>query len=121
MAHAQVELSVFCSRKRYPHRTITIRPQLQYEALVAARAREQTPAYTALYAQRAGIEGTLARSIRRCRLRRSRYAGQAKVHLGHILTATAMNVLRISEWLANITPPKMRQSPFTRVMHASST
>ncbi len=49
---------------RSPRRTLCLRPRAQFAAL------------------RAGIEGTLARGIRRCRLRRTRYRGQPKVHVG---------------------------------------
>lgn len=60
------------STKQYPRRTITLRPKEAYAALHAGRARENTPEFRALYAKRAGIEGTLSRGIRRCRLRRTR-------------------------------------------------
>ena len=63
----------------------------QYEALRAAREREKTDAYAEEYARRAGVEGTLSQAVRRCGLRRSRYVGLARTHLGHVLTATAVN------------------------------
>lgn len=40
------------SKKRYPRRTLTIRPQPQYLALQAARQREATEAFQAEYARR---------------------------------------------------------------------
>ena len=48
------------SKKRYPRRTLSIRPQPQYQALQTARQREATPAIQAEYARRAGIEGTIS-------------------------------------------------------------
>jgi Transposase DDE domain len=75
------------SKKLYPRRTLTIRPQKQYQALQAAWQRESTEAFQAEYARRAGIEGTISRGTRSTRLRRTRYIGLARVHLGHILTA----------------------------------
>ena len=66
---------------------------------MAAREREKTRDFKQEYAQRAGIEGTLSRGIRTCGLRCSRYVGHTKVHLGNVLTATALNLLRIGEWL----------------------
>jgi transposase len=63
------------SRKASPRRTITVRPHEQYEALRAAREREQTDAYAAEYARRAGVEGTLSQAVRRAGMRRSRYVG----------------------------------------------
>jgi len=69
-------------------------------------------------ALRAGIEGTLARGIRRCRLRRTRYRGQPKVHLGHILTATGPNFLRLGEWFADVPRRRSRRSPSARLLAA---
>ena len=43
-----------------------------FEALQATRQRESTATLDEMYGLRAGIEGTLARGIRRCRLRRTR-------------------------------------------------
>jgi len=97
---------------RSPRRTLCLRPRAQFEALRAARQRETPEDVETSYAARAGIEGTLARGIRRCRLRRTRYRGQPKVHLGHILAATGLNFLRLGEWFAG-TP---RRSPFARLL-----
>ena len=47
------------SQSRQPRRTITLPTEERYRALLAARARETTADYQALYPLRAGIEGTL--------------------------------------------------------------
>ena len=104
------------SRKASARRTITVRPQDQYEALRAAREREQTDAFAEEYARRAGVEGTLSQAVRRCGLRRSRYVGLARTHLGHVLTATAVNFVRIGEWLAGTPRAKTRHPPFATVL-----
>lgn len=104
------------SRKASVRRTITVRPQQQYEALRAAREREKTHAYAKGYARRAGVEGTLSQAVRRCGLRRSRYVGLARTHLGHVLTATAINFVRIGEWLAGTPRAKTRHPPFATVL-----
>jgi transposase len=104
------------STKRYPRRTLTIRPQPQYQALQAARQREATDTFRAEYARRAGIEGTISRGTRCTRLRRTRYIGLARVHLGHILTAVGLNMLRLGEWWLGTAPAKTRITPFARVM-----
>jgi len=93
---------------RSPRRTRCLRPRAQCEALRAARQRESTAALGETYALRAGIEGTLARGIRRCRLRRTRYRGQPQIRLGHILAATGLNFLRLGEWSPASSP---RPSP----------
>jgi len=100
---------------RSPRRTLCLRPRTQFEALRAARQRETTEAFGASYAARAGIEGTLARGIRRCRLRRTRYRGQPQVHFGHILTATGLNFLRLGEWSLGRSRRKPPRSPFARL------
>jgi transposase len=104
------------SQKRSPRRTLTIRPEPQYQALQAARQREATDAFQAEDDRRAGIEGTLSRGIRSTRLRRTRYRGLTRVHLGHLLTAVGLNVLRLGEWFLETSRAKTRITPFARLM-----
>jgi transposase len=104
------------SQKQYPRRTITARPQAEHAALHAARQREETPGFAAAYAARAGIEGTLSRGVRTCRLRRTRYVGRVRTHLGHVLTAVGLNFLRLGEWFADLPRAKTRRSPFATLM-----
>lgn len=104
------------SKKRSPRRTLSIRPQPQYEALQAARQREATPGFHQAYARRAGIEGTLSRAICVAHLRRTRYVGLARVHLAHLLMAAGLNVLRLAEWFLETTRSKTRVTPFARLM-----
>ena len=78
--------------------------------------RAHTPEFPAIYADRAGIEGTISRGIRRCRLRRTRYIGLARVHLAHVLTAVALNFLRLGEWFAQMPRVKTRCSSYARLM-----
>jgi transposase len=104
------------SKKRDPRRTLTIRPQPQYQALQTARPREATEAFQAADARRAGIEGTMSRGTRSARLRRTRYIGLRRVHLGHILAAVGLNVRRLGEWFLNTAPAKTRITPFARLM-----
>jgi transposase len=104
------------SKKRDPRRTLTIRPQPQYQALQTARQREATSAFQEEYARRAGIEGTISRGMRSTRLRRTRYMGLPRVRLGHLLTAVGLNVLRLGEWFLEIPRAKTRITPFARLM-----
>ena len=106
----------FRSGKRYARRALTVRPREQHQALQAARQRERTDEVIALDAKRAGIEGTLSRGVRTCRLRRTRYIGLSKTRLAHLLTAVALNFLRLGEWFAGIPPAKTRHSPFAALM-----
>jgi transposase len=109
-----------CTRSQVqrPRRTITVRADAEFHALQAARQREGTAAFAAAYAKRAGIEGTLSRGIRTCRLRQIRYIGLVKARLGHVLTAVALNFLRLGEWFADIPRAKTRRSPFVTLMAA---
>jgi hypothetical protein len=95
---------------KYAHRDITVRPRAQYEALRAARERARTPESAAAFAWRAGSEGTLSRGVRPCRLRRTRDTGLQRAHLGHVLTAVALNFLRLGEWLAGVPLATTRRS-----------
>jgi len=101
-------------------RTLTLHPRDAELALRAARQREQTPEFATAYAPRAGVEATYAQALRRCGLRRSRYAGQAKTHLQHLLTAAALNLVRLGSWLTGTPLAPTRQSPFAQFMaHAA--
>lgn len=102
-----------CTRSKRGVRVISLRPQAEYEALQAARARQETEAFKAKYKKRAGIEGTISQGTRSFDLRRSRYIGLAKTHLQHLATAAAMNLTRVAVWLMDGKPKaQTRRSPF---------
>jgi hypothetical protein len=102
--------------KKYPRRLITVRLQPAYEALRAAREREKTRDFIALYASRSGIEGTVSRGVRTCGLRRTQYRGFAKTHLDQTGTATALNCLRLSDWFAGLPKATPQRSRFARFL-----
>ena len=95
---------------------MTLRTQAHHQALVNARQREVSPGYVASYAKRAGIEGTLSQGVRAFGLRRSRYEGLAKTHLQHVLTATAINLSRLSNWLTEQPRAQTRMTAFSRLL-----
>jgi transposase len=107
-----------CTWAKDAPRQLTVRPQAYHEAIRAARQRQETAEFTAQYARRAGVEGTHAQGIRRCGLRRARYLGLAKTHLQHLLTAVALNVIRLGEWWLGTPPAKTRCSPFAALRGA---
>ncbi len=49
-------------------------------------------------------------------LRRARYDGLQKVHLQHVFTAVAINVLRIDAVLTQTPRGQTRRSPFARLV-----
>lgn len=107
-----------CTKAKSKRRTLSIRRQSQYEALSAARAREHTAEYKNLYHHRAGVEGTISQGTRAFGLRRSRYVGLSKTHLQHVVTATAMNFVRLANWLAGVPIAGTRQPAFAKVLTA---
>jgi len=97
-------------------RSMTLHPREQMQALFAARQRESTDAFKDTYRHRAGIEGTHSQGVRTMGLRRSRYIGLRKTHLGHVAVAAAVNVIQLMSWLRGEAPEQTRTSPFKRVM-----
>ena len=49
-------------------------------------------------------------------LRQARYVGRAKPALQHIGTATALNFVRVGEWVAGTPLAKTRRSSFVRCL-----
>jgi transposase len=92
---------------------MTVRfPPERHEMLLAARARQQTPEFHAVYQARCGIEGTFAQTTRNTGRRRARYIGQRKTHLQHLFTALATTILRLVCWLEGAPFAKTRTSRF---------
>lgn len=104
-----------CTYSNPPRRTLTVRPEARHKALQDARAREQTEEFAHQYTKRAGIEGTISQGVRRSGMRRSRYIGLAKTHLQHLLTASAINIVRVMDWLNGDSPGQARRSAFVRL------
>ena len=101
-----------CTRSKAKARELTLIPKDAYLALQVARQRQCTETFTQRYAIRAGIEGTLSQAVNTLDLRRARYLGLAKTHLQHILTAAALNLLRVANWLQGVPRAQTRQSHF---------
>jgi transposase len=102
-----------CTRDKTGVRTITLRPQQLHETLFAARARQQTAEFKKQYAARAGIEGTISQGTRAFGLRRCRYRGWPKTRLQHIITATAINLVRVWSWWTGANTLGTRPSRFS--------
>ncbi len=105
-----------CTKAKSGARTISIRPREQYEAIQEARARQQTVEFQAQYARRAGVEGTFNQANHHSDLRHARYIGLAKVHLQHLLTAIALNLVRAIAWLTEVPRAQTRTSAFAALM-----
>jgi transposase len=106
-------------------KVLILRPDKQsFQALQEARKRQETPAFRAIYAKRAGIEGTVAQAVRTCEIRRARYFGLKKLNLQAFLTVTSINVLRACHWLAEekhaATPSSRFAKLVASVQHVSA-
>jgi transposase len=97
-------------------RTVTIQNRERYEALVQWRAWTTTQEFQGLYAKRAGIEGTMSVGVRSFGMRRSRYVGEAKTRLQHLMTAAALNLIRVADHLAGCPRAITRVTAFERVL-----
>jgi len=116
----QCPTRVQCVRSSTNPRSLAFRPREQYMALQNARQRQETDEFKQVYASRAGIEGTLSQGIRGFDLRQCRYIGLAKTHLQHILTATAMNLMRTADWLQHVPRAATRRSRFLALAPAAN-
>jgi transposase len=112
-------LRPLCTRAEREPRIIGLQAREHFEALQGARRHQETDAFRARYAARAGIEGTHAQAIRRCGLRRCRYLGLAKTHLQHVITAAAVNLVRVAEWFAGTSVAETRCSRFAALQPAA--
>lgn len=104
-----------CTKSATTGRVLHVRPQAAHEALQARRQEQDTPAFRQGYQTRAGIEGTLSQAVRGMGMRRARYDGLHKTHLEHVLTAVAINLVRIDAVLTHTPRGKTRRSNFTRL------
>jgi len=88
-----------CTRSDYNARSITFRPKEQFEAQQKIRAEQGTDAWQQRYAARAGVEGLIAQASARSDIHHARYRGVTKTFLQHILTAMAINLIRLDAWM----------------------
>ena len=107
-----------CTTSATASRKLTLRPREQHEALAHARAAQQTEEWQHRYRIRAGVEGTISQAVRGHGQRRAHYFGLAKTHLQSVLTATAINLVRIDAWLTETPLGPTRTSRFTGLHQA---
>ena len=104
-----------CTRSPTEPRKLTLRPKEEHQAIVRRRKQQATKRWLKQYNQRAGVEGTISQGVRCFGLRCARYVGLSKVHLQHILTATAMNAIRLFAWFEGVPLAKTRVSSFAKL------
>ncbi len=101
-----------CTRSATKPRQLALRPRPEHEALLQARQRQTTPAFAAVYAQRAGIEGTLSQGVWGYGARRARYRTLPRVHLEHVALAAAISLQRLDDWWTQTPRAATRVSRF---------
>ena len=99
-------------------RQVAFVPEHEFLALRAAREREQTAEFKEIYKKRAGIEGTISQAVGVLGMRRTRYKGIDKVHFQNLITAAAINLMRVVDWLAGKKLATTRTSAFARLATA---
>ena len=104
-----------CTRSATQPRHMTLHPKAEHEALQERRRDQTTAAFKHRYNARAGIEGTLSLAVRVTDLRRTRYIGLAKTHLQQILCAVAINLRRITDYIAARSHEPPLHLPTTRL------
>ena len=101
-----------CTRSTEEPRSITFRERAEHAALQQARTDQQSAAFKAAIVVRAGVEGTISQGVRAFEVRQTRYIGLARTHLQHILTAVAMNLVRLVAWWQGAQHAGTRMSHF---------
>jgi transposase len=109
-----------CTKSTKRGRQLNIRREESYTALQAARERQTTAEFKAQYAQRSGIEGTLSYAVRMAGMRRSRYRGLDKTRLQELFLATALNITRVSAWLAGKRPVVPKAPALVRLVRMTN-
>ena len=104
-----------CTRSKTEARELTLRHKAEHLAINRRRKRQEKKTWSKQYNQRAGVEGTISQGIRGFNMRFACYRGLNKVHLQHLLTATAMNVVRLFAWYQGVPFAKTRVSSFAKL------
>ena len=108
-----------CTKSASSPRTLTLHPQAEHEALVAAREHQKTETFKERYKARSGVEGTVSEAAFALGARRARYRGLAKTHLQLVATGAAMNLKRVVAWLDGVPRSGTRVSHFARLAVAA--
>jgi hypothetical protein len=90
-----------------------LRPREIHEMVKQARGAQTTEEWKQRYAIRAGVEATIHQATATTGIRRSRYLGLPKTHLAHVITATAINLIRLDAWWTETPPGRTRTSHLT--------
>lgn len=104
-----------CTSATRGGRQLTIRPRRVHRALAAARARQTTKGFTRTYRLRAGVQGTIRQGVAVSDIRHARYRGLPKTHLQNVVSAAALNLIRVDAWFNGIPLDRTRTSHLARL------
>ncbi len=111
------EKKPLCTRSAREGRSLGFAKKENHQVLEQAREMQNQEAWQKLYSRRAGVEGTFSQAVRSFGLRRSCYIGERKTHLHNLATASAINIGRAINWLAEKPREQTRVSWFGRLKH----
>jgi hypothetical protein len=103
-----------CTSRKKGGRQVTVPPREVHQAQLKARAEQATGAWQARYARRAGAEGTINQALD-LGIRRARYRGIDKTRLQHVLTACALNLIRLNAYWNGHALDRTRTSHISRL------
>jgi transposase len=87
-----------CTRSSRSGRQLSLRPREVHDAVVAARAGQDSQQWKDRYKIRAGVEGTMRQATHVTGIRRARYLGLDKTRLEHYAAAASVNLIRLDAW-----------------------
>ena len=108
-----------CTTATRTGRQLYLRPPEIHQARTAAQTAENTIAFQADYARRAGIEGTIHQATSHG-ARRTRYRGLPKTRLDHTYLACALNLIRLHAYWTGTPLDRQRTSHLARLELASA-
>jgi len=104
-----------CTNSKAARRQVTVPPREIHEVQQSARASQKTEQWQARYAVRAGVEGTIHQAVEVTGIRRARYRGLDKTRLDHVLSVTALNLIRLDAYWNGHVLDRTRASHLTRL------
>jgi transposase len=113
------DLKPLCTRSKKQGRYLNFQPQARFEALKQARELMASEEGLQEYRIRAGVEGTMDQATNAFGGRRARYKGQAKTHFQQVMVASAINMVRVDNFLQAIPKGKAHISRFSKLKLAA--
>lgn len=100
---------------KHPRRTLSFHEEGLFKLVQQRKKEQHTSEWRKRYGKRAGVEGTISQCVFALDTRRSRYRGLDKTHLQFVLTAAAMNLTRVVNWLNEKPRAKTRTTRFGKL------